>query len=366
MFDRIIAYRSAELVLESKQGVPCLIGNTGVGKTDMVKELAKTHNKNLIIINTSVMNADDLAGYPYIDKKTGKMTWAIPDWFPTKPGYMIFLDEFNRADKQVINALMPLLLSGELHHGAKLPEDCWLAVAFNPDTDDYDMVNSFDDLAISSRLIKIIVNNDSMAWAEWARNSLNSDNYQEYVSELIDKMEEYIDKNDVLLDIEQIPNNRSFTKAIGIIRFVVDNGKLEYYNVDVVLNTLKGLLGVKYVNENKQFLINILTSFGKSVYEQIKEFIDSDYYSDIHEKLYALDDLVTNSQANNKFTEKDLELLRDDILSNEHLAKYNRVILTALKTTSTTNDSDKYFKDIITNNDFDELWNLNSDYNLYS
>ena len=60
MLEREVATRAVELILKSRQGVPCLIGNTGVGKTDMIKFIAEKHNKKLIIINTSVVNVDDL------------------------------------------------------------------------------------------------------------------------------------------------------------------------------------------------------------------------------------------------------------------------------------------------------------------
>ena len=357
MYDREIAYRSAELVLLSRQGVPCLIGNTGVGKTDMVKQIAEKHNKNLIIINTSVMNADDLAGYPYLDKKNNKMKWGIPDWFPTEKDCMIFLDEFNRADKQVINALMPLLLSGELHHGAKLPEDTWMVVAFNPDTEDYDMVNSFDDLAISSRLVKIIVNNDSWAWSEWAQEKLNS-NGKDYIDKMIEYMREYIKDNDVQVNIEQLPNNRSFSKAIGVIDYVLSNNCLDYFKVEVVMNTLKGILGVKYVEDNDSFLVSIMTSSGKSVYEYLYSIIHENFYDSEAKKIRAINEYLNKVQDSHVITEKDIRDIENNFLKDNTIKVYNRTILLALKT-YTTLDTMKCIQDVIDPKKFDRYWNMN-------
>lgn len=363
MYDRDVAYKSAELVLLSRQGVPCLIGNTGVGKTDMIKQIAQKHNKNLIIINTSVMNADDLAGYPYLDKESNKMKWGIPDWFPTEPNHMIFLDEFNRADKQVINALMPLLLSGELHHGAKLPKDCWIAVAFNPDSDDYDMVNSFDDLAISSRLVKIIVNNDSKSWANWAENTLNS-NKIKYKTDLINHMESFIKNNDVKVDIQQLPNNRSFAKAIGVIDYVLSNSLCSYFNTDVVLNTLKGILGVGYVQDNKTFFIDILNANDKSTFEYLKAIIDGEFYNE-DEIENAVEDCIKTSQKESRLTEEDIVNIREHLLKDRSLRKYNRIIMTSLDFNKQLIDIDthklstKMVTDYIDVEEFDRLWNIN-------
>ena len=359
MYDREVAYRSMELVLLSKQGVPCLIGNTGVGKTDMVKQLAEMYKKNLVVINTSVMNADDLAGYPYLDKKSNKMKWGIPDWFPTEKDSMIFLDEFNRADKQVINALMPLLLSGELHHGAKLPEDTWIVVAMNPDSEDYDMVNSFDDLAISSRLVKLVVNNDGLAWSDWAERTLNNwENRKDYRSDLIKHMRTYIDYNNTSINIEQLPNNRSFTKAIGMISYVLDNCKLDYFTVEVVLNALKGILGVKYVLDNKTFFVEILTSTNISVYDAISNIIDENYYDSVDERTAAIESLLTKAQSNGSLTEDDLSKIVNKLFKDQYLSAYNRTILTSLDPSYKLNN-DTCVWDMIGLN-FDELWNYNS------
>lgn len=250
MTEREIVSKAVELICKSGQGVPCLIGNTGVGKTDLVKQLAQTHKKKLIIINTAIVNVDDLSGFPY--REGNVMKWAIPDWFPREKDCILFLDEFNRADKQVINALMPLLLSSELHYSAKLPEDCWVIVAFNPDTDDYDMVNSFDDLAISSRLFKLEVTNDPESWANWAMANLNSDN-KLFKTTLIDNMRDYSKGQKKEIQINQLPNNRSFAKAIGVVDYAKKH-KDDGYTFEVIVKVLKGILGLTYVNENLAIL----------------------------------------------------------------------------------------------------------------
>ena len=340
MKPRTLVERAVELICLSRQGVPCLIGNTGVGKTDLIKYLAKKHKKKLIIINTSVVNVDDLSGFPYREKTV--MKWAIPDWFPREPNCVLFLDEFNRADKQVINALMPVLLSGELHHGAILPDDCWVVVAFNPDTDDYDMVNSFDDLAISSRLFKIEVTNDPAAWHEWAQNNLNADN-QLFKTKLIKNMMEYSKLHKVSIQINQIPNNRSFSKAIGVIDYAKKNNQDNYFTLDVVLTAIRGILGNKYVDDNWNLFKDCMTDRTKSLCEILKD-ICSDQQLTEKQKIESISNELKNDNS-----KEDYEKLKEDVLTLPHM--YKNMILSELDMSKP--DVQSIFTDYV----LESLWN---------
>ena len=340
MKPRTLVERAVELICLSRQGVPCLIGNTGVGKTDLIKYLAKKHKKKLVIINTSVVNVDDLSGFPY--REDTVMKWAIPDWFPREKDCLLFLDEFNRADKQVINALMPVLLSGELHHGAVLPEDCWVVVAFNPDTDDYDMVNSFDDLAISSRLFKIEVTNDPAAWHEWAQTNLNADN-QVFKTKLIKNMMEYSKEHKVSIQINQIPNNRSFSKAIGIIDYAKKHNKDDYFNLDVVLTAVRGILGNKYVDDNWVMFKDCMTDRNKSFCEIIDDICKDETLTE-PQKIKAL-----SKELHNGATEEDYRNLVGYLskISN----RYKNIIISELDI------EDKSVMNVFTDTVLESLWN---------
>ena len=104
--------RSMELAFMSGL-VGTLIGVTGVGKSDMVAEIARNHGRKLVALNAAIQQPETLAGYPYRDGDVER--WAKPEWFPSEENStVLFIDEINRASKSVMNSLMMLLLTGEL------------------------------------------------------------------------------------------------------------------------------------------------------------------------------------------------------------------------------------------------------------
>ena len=94
-------------------------------------------------------------------------------------------------------------------------------------------------------------------------------------------MLEYSESNKVEIQINQIPNNRSFAKAIGIIDYVKKTDSNNYYNFDVVIRAIRGILGNKYVNDNINLLRYCITqTTGKTLFNRIKDAIESDMDSD--------------------------------------------------------------------------------------
>lgn len=292
---REMAKRTASLVMGSGSAV-CLCGSTGVGKTDMITQLGEEFGKKVIILNSAIQSTEDLIGYPY--REGDVMRWAKPEWFPeeTESGCILFIDEINRAEKQVINALMPMLLNGELH-SHKLPKGTWVATAINPDTEDYDMVNGFEDKAIWSRLCIIEVKPDFDEWKKWLIQN------GKYEKRIVDKMKEMLRKTEMdLPENTQTPNNRSCTKCLDVLHYAADYNKSFgdiYYTQDVVNNAFRGICGFDFALE----MANMVTEFiisgleGEKSWEsvlkeasvgnilQIKdEIIAKLSYDDLHEK----------------------------------------------------------------------------------
>ena len=85
--------------------VPLLIGKTGEGKTQFVKEIASENGLKLVILNLSACEAVDLLGIPTIID--GRTVWAKPAFFDAD---ILFLDEIDRVrDTSVRSALLSLL-----------------------------------------------------------------------------------------------------------------------------------------------------------------------------------------------------------------------------------------------------------------
>lgn len=78
--------------------VPMITGNPGIGKSDIVKQVANKLNLQLIDVRLSQMDSSELLGFPTI--KDGKTIFVPPDIFPIttdplpkgKDGWLVFLN----------------------------------------------------------------------------------------------------------------------------------------------------------------------------------------------------------------------------------------------------------------------------------
>lgn len=138
----------------------CIWGSHGIGKTEIVAQVAKELNYNLVTVHLSTQDITDLIGIPY--QKDGVQCWSTPKWLhdavqsykDTGKPNLFFLDEMNRGHQIVLKAMLPFLLDGTLHLHSIGPEDCVIA-ACNPPTDDYE-VNEMNDKALLDRLGHVV------------------------------------------------------------------------------------------------------------------------------------------------------------------------------------------------------------------
>jgi len=141
-----------------------LIGETGVGKSELIEDLAKKMGYYLISLRLGQQEVGDIIGLPQI--LDGRTTWAKPAWWPNEGDRaVLFLDELNRATRQVLQAIFQLVLDRRLHTH-QLPDSVKLVAAMNPDRAAYDV--SPLDPALLTRFIHITIENtpeDFVAWA---------------------------------------------------------------------------------------------------------------------------------------------------------------------------------------------------------
>lgn len=182
--------------------IPCsieLIGNCGVGKSDLVEQIAKEYDANFVKLNLAMMcETGDLCGYPirehYICKddeckwiapelidsysRAGwqissetRMNYALPTWYkeldPTKP-VILTLDDYSRAIPALLGATMELVYKQE-YLSWRLPARSQIILTSNYDNADYN-VNSLDP-AQKSRFVSFDVKFDKKSWASWAEKS---------------------------------------------------------------------------------------------------------------------------------------------------------------------------------------------------
>lgn len=80
-------------------------GQPGVGKSDLVREIAEDLNWHLIDLRLTRMDSTDLSGLPYLHEESKQTIYYLPEFLPTeemisswdKDGCIIFLDELSAA-----------------------------------------------------------------------------------------------------------------------------------------------------------------------------------------------------------------------------------------------------------------------------
>lgn len=200
-----------------------VVGESGIGKTSTIIELAKENNLNYVKLNLAqIEELGDLVGFPTrqfqmaknkkvaikntdlnfsrsaamtdvanmktVTKRVGtwvnelavqeylkngyemtgknRMSYCTPEWISDKKnGGILLLDDWNRADQRFTQAVMELIDRQE-YISWKLPKDWHIILTANPDNGDY-MVNSIDS-AQKTRFITANLKFDVEVWARWA------------------------------------------------------------------------------------------------------------------------------------------------------------------------------------------------------
>jgi len=174
-----------------------VIGESGIGKTSAIIQLAKEQNLNFVKLNLAqIEEIGDLVGFPirqfevemnneksWVDehafdeymklgyRSTGlnRMSYCPPEWISGKEeGGILLLDDWNRADVRFIQAVMELI-DRQQYISWTLPKNWHIILTANPDNGDY-LVNSIDN-AQKTRFISVQLKFDIDCWGKWAEEN---------------------------------------------------------------------------------------------------------------------------------------------------------------------------------------------------
>ncbi|MEM8537521.1 MAG: MoxR family ATPase [Pseudomonadota bacterium] len=142
-----------------------LHGRPGVGKTQLVTELANRIGARLFDIRLTTIEPQDLRGLPYYDHDTQKTVWYRPDDLPDDPSQpsVLFLDELTAASPNLQPTVYGLLQERRVGRHL-LPASVFIVAAGNTVDDGaiaYEMGT-----ALADRLIHLQVNADAKDWLE--------------------------------------------------------------------------------------------------------------------------------------------------------------------------------------------------------
>lgn len=152
-------------------------GPTGIGKSHLVKSIAKSLDIPLIDVRGSTMSEGDVGGYPDVEamKKHSIMTFVMPSWFirACQEPVVLFLDELNRSLPGVQQSFFQLVLDRELGNDAsgvpyRLHPETRVFAAVNHGNE-YD-VNDMDP-ALLRRFWVCDIENTVDNWLSWAKDN---------------------------------------------------------------------------------------------------------------------------------------------------------------------------------------------------
>jgi hypothetical protein len=166
--------RKSLLKAFSKKRPLFLWGPPGIGKSELVADIAQELGGYMIDLRLGQMEPTDIRGIPFYNKDSGKMDWAEPVDLPTAefasqyPIVVLFLDEMNSAAPSVQAAAYQLILnrrSGKYF----LPDNVVMVAAGNRESDKgvtYRMPTP-----LANRFIHQEMRVDFASYQEWAVNN---------------------------------------------------------------------------------------------------------------------------------------------------------------------------------------------------
>jgi hypothetical protein len=154
----------------------CLVGETGIGKTPIVQQWAAEKGGHTKILNFGHMTQEEISMIMFAENGES-FDFIPPGWMlklndiAEKQGNAIlFLDEWNRGDKALVNALFTLTDERRIHDFT-LHRNIMVVAAMNPSDGVYLVNEAEKDHAIRKRLNFIYCVHDLKAWLDYTKKS---------------------------------------------------------------------------------------------------------------------------------------------------------------------------------------------------
>lgn len=228
---------------------PLIVGHHGVGKSEAIRTYAQNNGHYLFDLRLGQMSdAGDLLGLAdFIKNSKGQSIatkFVAPDWMqetiqfaeknPDKYA-ILFLDEVNRAPKDISQVLFQLLLDKK-YHGVALPKNVVTIAAMNPSTENYNTYD-FADEAYHDRFLQIKLVPSLDEWIQYAKAKFPKSMYPEFIRENPTFLK--ADMVDFELNVKPSPRSSFFAMRLEDAINKVNKNLDE----NVALELLMGLVG---------------------------------------------------------------------------------------------------------------------------
>jgi len=288
--------KTVDLIIASND-VPLIIGESGIGKTALVKLIAKNNGDHLITIDANLLKEGEIGGLPIVENGTTiyathhkliEIKKVLEE--DENRNVILFIDELNRCDHAVSQELMNLILNREIN-GYVLDERVKVIAAMNPSNKNdgfrdsqYEVVDM--DPAQEDRFVWVELDSDIKEWIKWGMSK--DGNINEHVIEFLSTFPQYLHTPNSEETIKATP--RSWERVSKSYDIYLNNK--DKYSLNIFLNTVKGNVGNSIANDFGNFIMNLKKPLIKVEEIFSNEILSSDIQEKIsqenHSRLYIL------------------------------------------------------------------------------
>jgi hypothetical protein len=252
---------------------PMIVGAHGIGKSQITRQIYESLGYKVVDIRLGTFSeASECMGLPLLNTKEKSTDYYAPTWFPRTPKTVIFFDEVNRANKDILQGIFQLTLDKELN-GHKLPEDCHICCAMNPPTDDYSVVD-FNDAAFNDRFLHIKFEPKTDEFYAFMEDKHTKEN--SYLS-FLKLNEQHIEASTEAFTLDYVkPSRRSSDFASLLVSQNIDDKDLEVELLGGLVGLNVGVAYQAWEQDKKNNIIKpeLIVNSLESVKKKIKEYSD--------------------------------------------------------------------------------------------
>ena len=220
-----------------------LWGPPGIGKSDIVKQIAHETDREVIDVRLSLWEPTDIKGIPFYNSQSNSMEWAPPIELPQDPDStaVLFLDELNSAAPATQAAAYQLVLNRRVGKYT-LPKGVSIVAAGNRETDKG--VTYRMPAPLANRFLHLELKHNFDDWLQWATENKVSDQVVGYIG---------FSKQD-LYDFDPRSSSRSFATPRSwsfVSDLLADDDLSEGTLTDLVSGAIGDGLAVKFMAHRK-------------------------------------------------------------------------------------------------------------------
>jgi len=293
----------------------CIWGKHGIGKTQIVEQIAKENGYAFAYVAPAQFEEmGDLLGMPYLDKENNLTKFAPPEWVPQEEGEGILLiDDVNRADDRILRGIMQLLQNYEMASW-KLPKKWHIVLTSNPEGGDYSITTM--DEAMLTRMMHVSMEFDVKAWAKWALdNGVDARGvnfvltYPEMVTGDLTTPRSLVQFFESIKYIDDLRENLALVNTLALS--TLDRNTAIAFGA-FVSNNLDKLIEPKEILEAKNFEKTVVPKIEKLVNQQVKRI---DILSTIGVRVtnYVMSNKVKKAEVENLIKFLKLALIPEDL-----------------------------------------------------